>query len=67
MVLPEPLDKMLQVVEGETWSRIHGILSPTFSAHKMKMMTPLMNESIDKMMNKLAQVAESGESFDIFK
>ena len=65
--MPEPLDKMLQVVEGDTWSRIRRILSPTFSSLKLKMMVPLMNECIGKMLNKLTQVADVEESFNIFE
>ena len=39
----EPIDKMLSVVEGDEWKRIRNTLTPTFSAHKMKQMVPLMN------------------------
>ena len=50
---PEPYDKMLSLAEGEDWRRIRNTLSPTFSAHKMKQMVPLMNSACDTLMIKM--------------
>ena len=58
---------MLTELKGDHWRRVRNTLSPTFSTHKMKMMFPLMNESVDVMLKRLAKVADSGESFNIYK
>ncbi|XP_068743044.1 cytochrome P450 3A8-like isoform X2 [Montipora capricornis] len=62
---PEPLDKMLAVVEGDEWKRIRNTLTPTFSAHKMKQMVPLMNSACDILMKKFEEISSTGETFDI--
>ena len=65
--LKEPLDKMLTSAKGATWKRIRNTLSPTFSAHKMKLMVPLMNEACDVLLKKITEVADTGKSFDIVR
>jgi len=67
MAIPEPMDTALDAAKGETWRRIRTVLSPSFSAHKLKAMTPLMNTACDTLLEKIKQVAESGESFDIVR
>ncbi|EDO33559.1 predicted protein [Nematostella vectensis] len=63
MEQPEPFDSMMTSAKYEKWHRIRNTLSPAFSAHKMKLMVPLINSSCDVLINKLTKVAESGESF----
>ncbi|XP_074613329.1 cytochrome P450 3A8-like [Acropora palmata] len=62
---PDPLDKMLTVAQGDEWKRIRSTLTPTFSAHKMKQMVPLMNSACDMLMKKFDEISCKGESFDI--
>ena len=64
---PEPLDKMLTIVEGDEWKRIRNTLTPTFSAHKMKQMVPLMNSACDMLMKKFEDISSTGETFDILR
>lgn len=64
---PEPFDKMMGNLEGEEWRRIRNTLTPTFSAHKMKQMVPLMNTACDTLMEKLEEISRTEESFDIVK
>ena len=61
---PEPLNKMVSMAEGEDWRRIRNTLSPTFSAHRIKQMVPLMNSACDTLMKKLEEMSKTGESFD---
>lgn len=64
---PEPYDKMLSLAEGEDWRRIRNTLSPTFTAHKMKQMVPLMNSACDTLMIKMEEFSRTEESFDVMK
>ena len=64
---PDPLDKMLTVAQGDEWKRIRSTLTPTFSAHKMKQMVPLMNSACDMLMKKFDEISCKGESFDILR
>uniref|UniRef100_A0A8C4HW97 Thromboxane-A synthase n=1 Tax=Dicentrarchus labrax TaxID=13489 RepID=A0A8C4HW97_DICLA len=52
---------------NERWKRVRSILTPSFSASKMKEMVPLINTATDALMNNLNVYAESGEAFDIHK
>ena len=58
---------MVNVVEGEKWKRIRSILTPNFSAYKMKQMLLLINSACDMLMEKLEEMSQSRESFDILK
>jgi cytochrome P450 family 3 subfamily A len=44
---------------GAKWRRQRHVINPTFSSAKLKLMSPLMNECIQAMLNKLAQTADS--------
>lgn len=65
--MPHPLDKSMDIAEGEIWHRIRTVLSPSFSSHKLKSMVPLMNTSCDSLLEIIGKLAESGESIDILK
>ena len=49
------------IAKDETWKRIRNTLTPTFSAGKMKLMVPLIEKSCDTLMDKLKEIADSGE------
>jgi len=61
------LNTSLDISVDETWHRIRTILSPSFSAHKLKSMVPLMNISCDVMLEKVENAAKTGQSIDIVK
>ena len=52
--------------QGSRWKEIRTILNPTFSAMKLKTMTPIMDSAIDIMLNKIEQSAQKKEEFDIY-
>ena len=54
------------IARGNKWKRIRSLTTPTFSAKKMKMMSPLIHQSIDKLMNRLEQRAKDDKDFDIY-
>ncbi|CAF1362239.1 unnamed protein product [Adineta ricciae] len=51
---------------GATWRQHRHVINPTFSAAKLKMMSPLINGCITNAMEKLSNHAESGEDFNIY-
>lgn len=58
---PPPMSFNVFSARDETWKRIRNILTPSFSARKMKLMVPLMEESCDVFLKKLEDIADSGE------
>ena len=50
---------------GEKWKRVRDISSPTFSGKKMKTMTPLVLESINKLVERLDDRVKRSPDFDI--
>ncbi|XP_037623470.1 thromboxane-A synthase [Sebastes umbrosus] len=63
----KPMTDCLLMLRNERWKRVRSILTPSFSAAKMKEMVPLINTSTDALMTNLDVSAESGEAFDIHK
>ncbi|CAF2789790.1 unnamed protein product [Rotaria sp. Silwood2] len=56
----------LFVARGLRWKRPRFIINPTFSSLKLKQMSPLINHSVDILMEKMAEQHQCGQSFDIF-
>ena len=46
---------------GTRWRRQRHVLNPTFSAAKLKLMSPLVNGSIEAMLDKVSQMVTNGE------
>ncbi|CAF1165074.1 unnamed protein product, partial [Didymodactylos carnosus] len=51
---------------GLKWKRQRSIINPTFSASKLKQMSPLINDRVDRMINMLSSYCESNQEFDIY-
>jgi hypothetical protein len=51
---------------GATWRRHRHIINPTFSAAKLKLMSPLINGCITNVMEKLVDHVTSGSEFNIY-
>lgn len=58
---PPPMSSNVFSARDETWKRIRNILTPSFSARKMKLMVPLIEESCDVFIRKLEGIANTGE------
>lgn len=63
----KPMSDCLLLLKNEEWKRVRSILTPSFSAAKMKEMVPLINTATDALMDNLKVYAESNEAFDIHK
>jgi cytochrome P450 len=51
---------------GSKWRRQRQVISPTFSAAKLKMMSPLINGCINDLEKKLPAHAVNGDEFNIY-
>ena len=56
------MGKSVFFARDEVWKRIRTTLTPSFSAKKMKGMVSLIEESLDKLMEKVEKVVGSGKS-----
>ncbi|XP_066540921.1 thromboxane-A synthase isoform X2 [Hoplias malabaricus] len=63
----KPMTESLLLLRDERWKRVRSILTPSFSAAKMKEMVPLINTATETLLNNLEAYAESGKSFDIHR
>ncbi|XP_055011952.1 thromboxane-A synthase-like isoform X1 [Boleophthalmus pectinirostris] len=63
----KPSRESLVLLRNEEWKRVRSILTPSFSAAKMKEMVPLINTATNALMENLNVYAESNEAFDIHK
>ncbi|XP_013792852.2 cytochrome P450 3A6-like, partial [Limulus polyphemus] len=61
------LKSQLIYKRGEHWKEVRSLLTPTFSSSKMRQMTPIMQECVGVLMEKIAQKAQTEEDFDIFE
>ena len=62
----DPYANLLEIT-GEKWKRVRALSSPTFSGKKMKFMSPLVQESINRLMDKFDYRANKNNDFDIFE
>lgn len=63
----KPMSDCLLMLKNEHWKRVRSILTPSFSAARMKEMVPLINTATASLMANLSAYAESGETFDIHR
>ena len=54
-------------LRDEQWRRVRRILTPTFSSKKLRMMSPLIEESCERLKNKILTVSDTGNSVDVHK
>eukprot|EP00731_Ephydatia_muelleri_P012083 Em0006g977a len=60
-----PLD-LLQA-QGETWRNARHLITPTFTSNKIKLMVPLIQDSCTVLVQKMKDIAESGNSADVWR
>ena len=57
--LNETFARNVTNARDETWKRIRNTLTPTFSAGKMKLMAPLIENSCDTLVEKLEKISHT--------
>ncbi|XP_076741697.1 thromboxane-A synthase-like [Maylandia zebra] len=67
MFAKKPISDCLLQLKNERWKRVRSVLTPSFSAAKMKEMVLLIKTATDALMKNLNVHAESGEAFDIHR
>ncbi|XP_076848461.1 thromboxane-A synthase isoform X2 [Brachyhypopomus gauderio] len=63
----KPVSESVLLLRDDRWRRVRSILTPSFSAARMKEMVPLINTATETLLNNLSTFAESGESVDIHR
>ncbi|XP_054709648.1 cytochrome P450 3A24-like [Uloborus diversus] len=62
----EGFSQHLIILRDKRWKEIRSILTPTFTASKMKQMAPIMNGAIDSLLKNVEKKSNRGEAFDIY-
>lgn len=52
--------------KGKRWKQMRSVLTPTFSASKLKTMTPIIDDSINNLLELIEEKEKLGEEFDIY-
>ena len=65
--LKESYASMILNLCGEEWRRVRRIMSPTFSSKKLRIMSPLIQESCERLRNKMVGVSNTNSSVDVYK
>ncbi|XP_018424921.1 PREDICTED: thromboxane-A synthase isoform X2 [Nanorana parkeri] len=61
----KPMSDSLLCLRDERWKRVRSILTPSFSASRMKEMCPLINQGCDVLISNLQPYADSGEPCNV--
>ncbi|GIY20841.1 cytochrome P450 3A4 [Caerostris darwini] len=62
----EGFSQQLVSLRDKRWKDIRSIITPSFTASKMKQMAPIMNSAIDSLVANVDKKCVSGEPFDIY-
>ncbi|KAM9173575.1 thromboxane-A synthase isoform 2-T2 [Pangshura tecta] len=64
-LVTKPVIDSILCLRDQRWKEVRSILTPAFSAAKIKEMTPLINQACDVLLSNLKVYADSGKAFDI--
>ncbi|GFQ66643.1 cytochrome P450 3A12 [Trichonephila clavata] len=62
----EGFSQQMITLRDKRWKEIRSIITPSFTASKMKQMAPIMNSAIDSLVNNVENKCAAGEEFDIY-
>ncbi len=51
---------------SDKWKRLRSVLSPSFTAKRMKKMSPKINQCVDDLLKLLEEKCKEGQPFDIY-
>ncbi|XP_005989494.1 thromboxane-A synthase isoform X1 [Latimeria chalumnae] len=63
----KPLTDSILALRDDRWKHVRSVLTPAFSAAKMKEMAPLINQAADTLLENLRTFADAGEHMDVHK
>nr|AAH59313.1 MGC68990 protein [Xenopus laevis] len=61
----KPMSDSLLCLRDDKWKRVRSVLTPSFSAIRMKEMCPLINQCCDVLVDNLQEYASSGEACNV--
>ncbi|XP_072000950.1 thromboxane-A synthase [Engystomops pustulosus] len=64
-LVTKPMSDSLLCLRDEQWKRVRSVLTPSFSAARMKEMCPLINQGCDVLLANLQKVANSEEACNV--
>lgn len=64
-LMTKPMSDSLLCLRDEQWKRVRSVLTPSFSAARMKEMCPLINQGCDVLLSNLQNYADSGEPCNV--
>ncbi|KAF8788772.1 Cytochrome P450 3A24 like protein [Argiope bruennichi] len=62
----EGFSQQLISLRDKRWKEIRSIITPSFTASKMKQMAPIMSNAIDSLVENVEKKCSSGEPFNIY-
>ncbi|CAG2108421.1 unnamed protein product, partial [Medioppia subpectinata] len=66
-ILADPgLEAMIIRLKGKRWKEVRSVLTPTFSASKLKTMTPIIDDAINSFIEIIDNYSENNEEFNIY-
>ncbi|KAH9360219.1 hypothetical protein HPB48_018859 [Haemaphysalis longicornis] len=67
-ILPvKPYTDMLLFLRGADWKHVRTVLNPSFSAAKMKLMTPIISRCVEDFMSVMERKADTGEAINVME
>ncbi|XP_069618947.1 thromboxane-A synthase isoform X1 [Ranitomeya imitator] len=64
-LVTKPMSDSLLCLRDQQWKRVRSVLTPSFSAARMKEMCPLIHQGCDVLLSNLQTFADSGESCNV--
>ncbi|MEE6477937.1 hypothetical protein FKM82_011677 [Ascaphus truei] len=64
-MVTKPMSDSLLCLRDDQWKRVRSVLTPSFSAARMKEMCPLINDACDVLVSNLRGFADSGEPCNV--
>lgn len=57
----------LLILKGSKWKEMRSVVTPSFTTSKMKMMSPIMNDAIDTLLENFEKFCQNGQVFEAYE